>query len=121
MTEQAVRLVYVRVSIKKLQLLYISTNFAWRFLQGRKIYSLGICDVECWMIYNRIFDVKYGLTCLLSLLRSPTANGRGIYTVEQMTTANEFIINRFLDLNHLDRVCEDLRSNNSSIVYIFVI
>ena len=83
-TEQAVRLVYVRVLKKKLQLLYISTNFARRFLQGTKIYSLGICNVKCWMIYNRIFDVKYGLSCLLSLLKSPTANGRGIYTVGQM-------------------------------------
>ena len=69
------------------------------------------------MIYNRIFDVKYNYYGYAPAaywgLKLPTVEAF-IPSVEQVMTAQEFIINRLvLDLNHLDRVYKDLRSKNS--------
>ena len=53
------------------------------------------------------------LSCLVMTL---IANGRGIYPIiqiiEQITTVKESIKHLVPDLNHLDRVWEDLRSEN---------
>ena len=47
---------------------------------------------------------------------TPIANGRGIYPIiqiiEQITTVKQSIKHLVPDLNHLDRVLEDLRSEN---------
>ena len=66
------------------------------------------------MIWNRIFDVKYNYygyaSAAYRVLQLPMVEVF-IPRVEQVTTAKEFIIHRLvLDLNHLDRVCEGLRS-----------
>ena len=63
-------------------------------------------DLWCWMIWNGIFDFRYNYyghaSAAYWVLQLPR--------VEQMTTAKEFIIHRLvLYLNHLDRVCKDLR------------
>ena len=74
-------------------------------------------DLWCWMIWNWIFDVKCNY-CAFALaaywvLQLPIVEVF-IPRVEQVTTAKEFIIHRLvLDLNHLDRVCEGLKSKNS--------
>ena len=53
------------------------------------------------------------LSCLVT---TPIANGRGIYPIiqiiEQITTVKQSIKHLVPDLNHLDRVLEDLRSEN---------
>ena len=93
-------------------------------------------DLWCWVIWSRIFDVKYNYCGYASaaywVLQLPMGEVF-ILRVEQMTAAKEFIIHRLvLDLNHLDRVCEGLRSKNllaffkinlssSMVLYFFVI
>ena len=57
------------------------------------------------------------LWLLLScLVMTPIANGRGFYPItqiiEQITTVKQSIKHLVPDLNHLDRVLEDLRSEN---------
>ena len=70
------------------------------------------------MIYNRIFDIKYIYYDHASAaywgLQLPTVKVF-IPSNEQVTIAKKFIIHRLvLDLNHLDRVCKDLRSKKLS-------
>ena len=93
-------------------------------------------DLWCWMIWNRIFDVKYNYYGYASaaywVLQLPMVEAF-IPRDEQVTTTKAFIIYPLvLDLNHLDRVCEGLRSKNllsffkinlssSMVLYFFVI
>ena len=68
------------------------------------------------MIYNRIYEVKYNYYGCLSVaywvLQLLTVEVF-IPSIEQMTTKKEFLKNRLvIDLNHLDRVWEDLRPQN---------
>ena len=68
------------------------------------------------MIWNRIFDIKYNYygyaSATYGVLQLPMVEVF-IPRVDQVTTVKEFIIHHLvLDLNHLDRVWEGLRSKN---------
>ena len=94
-------------------------------------------DLRCWMIWNRTFDAKYkyyGYASVVSWVLQLPMVEVFIPGVEQVTIAKEFIIHCLvLDLNHLDRVCEGLRSkhflncffninlSSSMVLYFFVI
>ena len=69
------------------------------------------------MIWNRIFNIKYNYygyaLAAYSVLQLPMVEV-SIPRAEQVTTVKEFVMHHLvLDLNHLDRVCEGLRSKNS--------
>ena len=88
----------------------------------RKIYSRVICDVR-WFTIEYWRQMRLLWLCFSCLLRFLTVKRYlllevFIPSVEQMKTAKAFIIHRLvLDLNHLDRAYEDLRSKNSLITF----
>ena len=93
-------------------------------------------DLWCWVIWNRIFDVKYNyygyaLTAYW-VLQLPIVEVF-IPRVRQVMTSKEFIIHRLvLDLNHLDETVRrfkiqkfsrfsKINLSSSMVVYFFVI
>ena len=69
-------------------------------------------DLWYWIIWNRIFDVKYnfyGYASAAYWVLQLSMVEVFIPRVEPVMTVKELV----LDLDHLDRVCEGLKSENS--------